>query len=531
MTYDESTHNVTVNVTDNGEGKLVADVKDNNPTFTNTYKAAKTSATITAKKVLNGKALEADKYEFELKEGDEVIATAKNAADGTVTFKEIEYNEAGDHTYTISEKAGSEAGVTYDESTHNVTVNVTDNGEGKLVADVKDNNPTFTNTYKATSTTATITATKVLEGKALEADKYEFELKEGDKVVATAKNAADGTVTFEAIEYTAAGDHTYTISEKAGSEAGVTYDTAKHEVKVNVKDDGAGKLVATVTGNNPTFTNTYKAASTTVNITATKVLNGKALEAGKYEFELKEGDKVIGTATNAADGKVAFEGIEYKEAGSHTYTISEKAGNEAGVTYDTATHEVTVKVTDNGQGKLVATVTDNNPTFTNTYVASSTQVTFTAKKVLEGKELVKDQFKFELKEGDTVVATATNAADGTVTFKAIEYATAGKHTYTITEVDSKEENVTYDTAKHEVTVEVVDNGTGQLVTTVTGNNPTFTNTYTEPKKEEPKEGPKGEQPKKDLPNTGGADFTAFSTILGLVLAALAGLVYRAKKVD
>ena len=531
VTYDESTHNVTVNVTDNGEGKLVADVKDNNPTFTNTYKAAKTSATITAKKVLNGKALEADKYEFELKEGDEVIATAKNAADGTVTFKEIEYNEAGDHTYTISEIVGSEAGVTYDKSTHNVTVKVTDNGQGKLVATVKDNNPTFTNTYKATSTTATITATKVLEGKALEADKYEFELKEGDKVVATAKNAADGTVTFEAIEYTAAGDHTYTISEKAGSEAGVTYDTAKHEVKVNVKDDGAGKLVATVTGNNPTFTNTYKAASTTVNITATKVLNGKALEAGKYEFELKEGDKVIGTATNAADGKVAFEGIEYKEAGSHTYTISEKAGNEAGVTYDTATHEVTVKVTDNGQGKLVATVTDNNPTFTNTYVASSTQVTFTAKKVLEGKELVKDQFKFELKEGDTVVATATNAADGTVTFKAIEYATAGKHTYTITEVDSKEENVTYDTAKHEVTVEVVDNGTGQLVTTVTGNNPTFTNTYTEPKKEEPKEGPKGEQPKKDLPNTGGADFTAFSTILGLVLAALAGLVYRAKKVD
>ena len=531
VTYDKSTHNVTVKVTDNGQGKLVADVKDNNPTFTNTYKAAKTSATITAKKVLNGKALEADKYEFELKEGDEVIATAKNAADGTVTFKEIEYNEAGDHTYTISEIVGSEAGVTYDKSTHNVTVKVTDNGQGKLVADVKDNNPTFTNTYKATSTTATITATKVLEGKALEADKYEFELKEGDKVVATAKNAADGTVTFEAIEYTAAGDHTYTISEKAGSEAGVTYDTAKHEVKVNVKDDGAGKLVATVTGNNPTFTNTYKAASTTVNITATKVLNGKALEAGKYEFELKEGDKVIGTATNAADGKVAFEGIEYKEAGSHTYTISEKAGNEAGVTYDTATHEVTVKVTDNGQGKLVATVTDNNPTFTNTYVASSTQVTFTAKKVLEGKELVKDQFKFELKEGDTVVATATNAADGTVTFKAIEYATAGKHTYTITEVDSKEENVTYDTAKHEVTVEVVDNGTGQLVTTVTGNNPTFTNTYTEPKKEEPKEGPKGEQPKGDLPNTGGADFTAFSTILGLVLAALAGLVYRAKKVD
>ena len=532
VTYDTATHEVTVNVTDNGQGQLVAAVTGNNPTFTNTYKASSATVNITATKVLNGKALEAGKYEFELKEGDKVIGTATNAADGTVAFAGIEYKEAGDHTYTISEKAGSEAGVTYDKSTHNVTVKVTDNGQGKLVADVKDNNPTFTNTYKATPAKATITARKVLDGKALEADKYEFELKEGDKVVATAKNAADGTVTFEAIEYAVEGEHTYTMTEKAGSEAGVTYDTAKHEVRVNVTDDGAGQLVATVTGNNQTFTNTYKAASTTVNITAKKVLEGKALEAGKYEFELKEGDKVIGTATNAVDGTVAFAGIEYKEAGEHTYTISEKAGSEAGVTYDKSTHNVTVKVVDNGAGKLVATVTDNNPTFTNTYVASSTQVTFSAKKVLKGdKELVKGQFKFELKEGDKVVETATNAADGTVTFTAIEYKEAGEHTYTITEVKGDDKNIKYDENSYKVTVTVTDNGAGQLVTEVTGNNPTITNTYTEPKKEEPKEGPKGEQPKGDLPNTGGADFTAFSTILGLVLAALAGLVYRAKKVD
>ena len=532
VTYDTAKHEVKVAVTDNGAGQLVATVTDNNPTFTNTYKAAKTTATITAKKVLDGKALEADKYEFELKEGDEVIGTAKNAADGTVTFKDIEYKEAGDHTYTISEKAGSEAGVTYDTAKHEVKVAVTDNGQGQLVATATNNNPTFTNTYKAATTSATITATKVLNGKALEAGKYEFELKEGDKVVATAKNAADGTVTFPVISYDAADNHTYTISEKAGSEKGVTYDTAKHEVKVAVTDNGQGQLVATVTDNNPTFTNTYKAASTTVNITAKKVLEGKALEAGKYEFELKEGDKVIGTAKNAADGTVAFEGIEYKEAGEHTYTISEKAGSEAGVTYDKSTHNVTVNVTDNGAGQLVATVTDNNPTFTNTYVASSTQVPFTAKKVLKGsKELAAGQFKFELKEGDTVVQTATNAADGTVTFTAIEYKEAGEHTYTITEVKGDDKNIKYDENSYEVTVKVTDNGAGQLVTTVTGNNPTITNTYTEPKKEEPKEGPKGEQPKGDLPNTGGADFTAFSTILGLVLAALAGLVYRAKKVD
>ena len=117
MTYDTAKHEVKVKVTDNGQGQLVATVTDNNPTFTNTYKAAETKATITATKVLNGKALEADKYEFELKEGNKVVATAKNAADGTVTFPAISYDAAGPHTYTITEKAGSEKGVTYDEST------------------------------------------------------------------------------------------------------------------------------------------------------------------------------------------------------------------------------------------------------------------------------------------------------------------------------------------------------------------------------------------------------------------------------
>ena len=530
--YDPNAYEVTVVVKDNGQGQLVATATGaDNLTFTNVYKAKPTTATITATKVLNGKALEADKYEFELKEGNKVVATAKNAADGTVTFPAISYDAAGPHTYTITEKAGSEAGVTYDKTSRTVTVDVKDNGQGQLVATVTDNNPTFTNTYKATPAKATITATKVLDGKALEADKYEFELKEGDKVIGTATNAVDGTVAFEAIKYAAAGDHTYTISEKAGNEAGVTYDTATHKVTVKVVDNGAGQLVATVTDNNPTFTNTYKAASATVNITAKKVLNGKTLEAGKYEFELKEGNEVIGTATNAADGTVTFEAIKYAAAGDHTYTITEKAGSEAGVTYDKSTHNVTVKVTDNGQGQLVADVKDNNPTFTNTYVASSTQVPFKAKKVLNGKPLEAGQFEFELKQDGKVIETVKNAADGTVTFTAIDLAKAGVYTYTISEKAGQDENITYDKNSYKVTVEVVDNGTGQLVTTVTGNNPTFTNTYTEPKKEEPKEGPKGEQPKKDLPNTGGADFTAFSTILGLVLAALAGLVYRAKKVD
>ena len=476
VTFDTEAKEVTVAATFQS-GVLTATVTSAEPTFTNTYKATPAKETITAKKVLNGKELEADKYEFELKKGEEVVATAKNAADGTVTFKEIEFETAGDYTYTITEKAGSEKGVTYDTAKHEVKVKVTDNGEGKLVAAVTGNNPTFTNTYKAAPAKETITAKKVLNGKALEADKYEFELKKGEEVVATAKNAADGTVTFKEIEFETAGDYTYTITEKAGSEKGVTYDTVKHEVKVKVTDNGQGQLVATVTGNNPTFTNTYKAAKTSATITAKKVLEGKALEADKYEFELKEGDKVVATAKNAADGTVTFKEIEYNEAGDHTYTISEKAGSEAGVTYDKSTHNVTVNVTDNGEGKLVADVKDNNPTFTNTYKAAPAKIAIEAKKVLNGKELEIDEFEFELKEGDKVVATAKNAAGGLIRFSEISYSKAGVYNYTITEKVGNKLGVTYDKTEHPATVEVKDNGSGQLVATVTSETPVFVNDY------------------------------------------------------
>ncbi len=482
VTFDTEAKEVTVAATFQS-GVLTATVTSAEPTFTNTYKATPAKQTITAKKVLNGKDLEADKYEFELKKGEEVVATAKNAADGTVTFKEIEYNEAGDHTYTISEKAGSEKGVTYDTAKHEVKVNVTDNGQGQLVSTVTGNNPTFTNTYKAAPATATITATKVLNGKALEADKYEFELKEkeGDKVVATAKNAADGTVTFKEIEYNEAGDHTYTISEKAGSEKGVTYDTAKHEVKVNVTDNGQGQLEAAVTGNNPTFTNTYKAAPAKIAIEAKKVLNGKELEIDEFEFELKEGDKVVATAKNAAGGLIRFSEISYSTAGVYNYTITEKVGNKLGVTYDKTEHPVTVEVKDNGSGQLVATVTSETPVFVNDYKAEPAQATIKAKKVLKGKALEADAYTFELKEGSDLVATAKNTASGEVVFN-VTFSAAGDYAYTITEKAGDDKTITYDQNAYEVFVTVADDGKGQLVATVedADTERVFTNTYTAP---------------------------------------------------
>ena len=480
--YDNKTINAEVTVTD-VYGEKFASVKYDNKVFVNSYSAKPTTATIEAIKVLKGRALEADKYEFELKEGDTVVGTAKNKADGSVVFPAIEYTAAGPHTYTITEKAGNEPGVTYDTASHTVTVDVADNGRGQLEATVPAEKPVFTNTYAAKPGKKVIEAKKVLNGKELEADKYEFELKENDKVVGTAKNTADGSISFPEIEYTKAGTYTYTMSEKAGNEPGVTYDKTSHTVTVDVADNGQGQLEATVTSEKPVFTNTYAAKPGKAVIEAKKVLNGKELEADKYEFELKEGDTVVGTAKNKADGSVVFPAIEYTAAGPHTYTITEKAGNEPGVTYDTASHTVTVDVVDNGQGQLVATITSEQPVFTNTYTKpapAADTITIEATKTLVGKELEAGKYEFELKEGDKVIGTATNAADGKVVFPSITYTEAGTHTYTVAEKAGNEENVTYDTTVHTVTVEVADNGQGKLVSTITGNKPAFVNKYTAP---------------------------------------------------
>ena len=388
VTFDEAAKEITVKAEFQGSA-LKASVTSDEPVFTNRYTAKPTKASITATKTLSGSTLKDDQFEFELKEGAKVVGTAKNKADGTITFEDITYTEAGVHTYTLTEKEGTEGGVTYDKTSHEVKVEVTDNGQGKLVAAVTGNNPAFTNTYKAAETKATITATKALNGSTLKDDQFEFELKEGAKVVGTAKNKADGTITFEDITYTEVGEHEYTVTEKAGNEAGVTYDSKSYTVKVKVTDNGQGQLEATVTDNNPTITNTYKAAETKATITAKKVLEGKALEADKYEFELKEGTKVVGTAKNKADGTVTFEDITYTEVGEHEYTVTEKAGNEAGVTYDSKSYTVKVKVTDNGQGQLEAKVTGDgdNVTFINKYNKPTPEIPVDPKDPKDPKDL------------------------------------------------------------------------------------------------------------------------------------------------
>ena len=332
--------------------------------------------------------------------------------------------------------------MTYDTASHTVTVDVVDNGQGQLVATITSEQPVFTNTYTKpapAADTITIEATKTLVGKELEAGKYEFELKEGDKVIGTATNAADGKVVFPSITYTEAGTHTYTVAEKAGNEENVTYDTTVHTVTVEVADNGQGKLVSTITGNKPAFVNKYTAPTppptpnpnpqqptpATATIQANKVLTGKELKDGQFEFELTYQGNVVDTAKNKADGSVTFKSQSFTSPGKYEYTITEKAGNEAGVTYDKAVHKVTVEVAYDTNGKLVATVTGNGPTFTNIYATKTPPTSSEEKPKPSGdkhedpkKEEPKKEVKKELPKTGTAESSAFSVLVGLLLFAA-----------------------------------------------------------------------------------------------------------------
>ena len=319
-------------------------------------------------KKLEGKALEADAFTFQLIAPDGTVQEAKNDAKGKVKFPAVKFSKTGTFNYQIKEVDGKKGGYTYDTKTINATVTVTD-VYGVKTASVKYDNKEFKNTYKAAETTVQLEATKVLKNKVLEAEKYEFELKENGALVSTAKNDAAGKITFPAITYKEAGKHTYTITEKAGSgDDGVAYDPNAYEVTVDVKDNGEGKLVATVTGlDNLTFVNVYTPKPTKATINAKKELAGKNLEDNEFTFVVKEGTEVVGTAKNKADGTVTFN-IEYKEAGTHNYKLTEVNEGKDGYTYDNASYDIKVEVTDNG-GQLEAKVTgpEDKAIFKNTY--------------------------------------------------------------------------------------------------------------------------------------------------------------------
>ncbi len=285
-------------------------------------------------------------------------------------------------TYKVTE-SGSADGVTNDTETKTVSFKVADDGNGKLTVQRVGNGSaaafTFTNTYSVqpvdSSVTDQVTVTKNLTGRDMKAGEFEFQLLDGTKVVATGTNGTDGNVTLSSITYTEPGTHSYTLREVDTHKAGVEYDGSVFAVTTTVTDNGDGTMsVAHKVDNDANavgFTNTYAPAATSVTLGASKVLDGKSLEDGEFSFALEGKDGTQLVATNDASGMVTFPAIQYKEAGTYQYILSEVKGSEAGVTYDETAYAVTVVVVeDDGEGSLVATVSyegSKAPVFNNTY--------------------------------------------------------------------------------------------------------------------------------------------------------------------
>ncbi len=509
-------------VVDNGDGTLTATVDYGGvePLFENVYGAEAVDAALTGTKKLQAAEglTPADitgKFTFTVT-ADESGApmpertTATNDAAGNVDFGKIHF--------TLEDL--------------NRALGVTDDATDKAEADEAD------------------------EAEADEAEADEAEAEEAD----TDANADEPSDEPEPAAPTAPRSHTftYTVTE-SGSAPGVTNDTnATRKVSYTVSDDGAGHLSVKREGDDGaafTFTNTYGVAPTDSSVTdqvkTVKRLTGRDLAAGEFTFELLEDGVVVASGTNDVDGNVTLSPIRYEAPGTHTYMLREACPNalglHKGVTYDGATYTVVTTVSDNGDGTLTATHklegTTESAGFTNKYHAMPTQVSIGAIKVLEGRELKKDEFSFKL-VGEDIESTVTNDADGKINFDKFEYDEPGTHAYTISEVKGDEVGMTYDKSVFTATVNVVDDGEGNLKANVAftkGDKSVegivFNNTYKKPETPTPTPDPGTPKTvtnivktvKGFLPTTGDQQAAALLMAFVIAMAGVGALVWGIRK--
>ena len=351
---------------------------------------------------------------------------------------------------------------------------------------------------------------------------------------------------------------TYTVTE-SGTAPGVTNDAnTARKVSYTVTDDGAGHLSVKRDGGDGadfTFTNTYSVtptdSSVTDQVTTVKRLTGRDLAAGEFTFELLEDGVTVASGTNDASGNVTLSPIRYEAPGTHTYTLREACPNALGlykgVTYDGTTYTVVTTVSDNGDGTLTATHklegTTESAGFTNKYHAMPTQVSIGAIKVLEGRELKKDEFSFKL-VGEDIESTVTNDADGKINFDKFEYSEPGTYVYTISEVKGDEAGMTYDKSVFTATVNVVDDGEGNLKANVAftkGDKSVegivFNNTYKKPETPTPTPDPGTPKTvtnivktvKGFLPTTGDQQAAALLMAFVIAMAGVGALVWGIRK--
>ena len=503
-------------VVDNGDGTLAATVDYGGvePLFENVYGADAVDAALTGTKKLQ-------------------VAEGLTPADITGKF-----------TFTVT---ADEAGAPMPERT-TVTNDAVGNVDfGKIHFTLEDLNRALGVTDDATN-----------KAEADEADDVDADEAEADADADA--NADEPGDESEPAAPTAPRSHTftYTVAE-SGSAPGVTNDAnATRKVSYTVTDDGAGHLSVVRDGDDGaafTFTNTYGVTPTDSSVTdqvkTVKRLTGRDLAAGEFTFDLLEDDVVVASGTNDANGTVTLSPIRYEAPGTHTYMLREACPNALGlykgVTYDGTTYTVVTTVSDNGDGTLTATHKLEGTTeaagFTNKYHAMPTQVSIGAIKVLEGRELKKDEFSFKL-VGEGIESTVTNDADGKISFDKFEYSEPGTHVYTISEVKGDEAGMTYDKSVFTATVNVVDDGEGNLKANVAftkGDKSVegivFNNTYKKPETPVPTPDPGTPKTvtnivktvKGFLPTTGDQQAAALLMAFVIAMAGVGALVWGIRK--
>lgn len=519
ITAAKSSFSFKVIVVDNGDGTLTAkpDYGGTEPVFENVYGAEAVDAALAGAKKLQ-------------------------AAEG-LTPADI----TGKFTFTVT---ADEAGAPMPERTAATNDAAGNVDFGKIHFTLEDLNRALGVTDDATD--------KAEADEADEAEADEAEAEEAD--VDADANAGESGGESEPAASTAPRSHTftYTVTE-SGSAPGVTNDAnATRKVSYTVTDDGAGHLKVVREGEDGaafTFTNTYSVTPTdsvvTDQVKTVKRLTGRDLAAGEFTFELLEDGVVVATGTNDANGTVALSPIRYEAPGAHTYMLREACPNALGlykgVTYDGTTYTVVTTVSDNGDGTLTATHklegTTESAGFTNKYHAMPTQVSIGAIKVLEGRELKKDEFSFKL-VGEDIESTVTNDADGKINFDKFEYDEPGTYVYTISEVKGDEAGMTYDKSVFTATVNVADDGEGNLKANVAftkGDKSVegivFNNTYKKPETPVPTPDPGTPKTvtnivktvKGFLPTTGDQQTVALLMAFVIAMAGVGALVWGIRK--
>lgn len=505
-----------------------------------------TPATFKAVKVLDGRPngawTDRDRYVADITALDGAPANAVPAsitfADNRTQTLQINSNafaKEGVYRYQVRERRGDNPGVAYDSRTWILTVTVTDDlttFTRRITANttcdgVQSDAIQFTNTYKAQPVSVRFRARKTLAdpdhtGVRLQAGQYEFtcvEDKTGGQVGTAKTNDQRGDVLFDAISYTRPGTYDYTIRETPGDRGGVTYDAARHHVRVTVTDNGEGQLLADVKYDGgtaiPEFTNTYRAQPATDNPTAVKAVsasegNHYKLKGDDFTFTLHRVTAPDGvtaeadqTKTNDARGNIRFDQLSFPLPGTYVYTVSERDVTVPGVTKDGTVTTITYTVKDvdhAGRLKVVDKTitrsdgkTANGIRFDNTYNPQGVGCTLGGVKTIINADTATNriprdgEFTFALTSHDGApmpegskdgVKTVANTGTG-FSFGRMDYDKPGTYVYTVTEQAGRDPTIGYSTQAYDVTVTVTDQG-GMLSASVDrqANDVRFDNTYT-----------------------------------------------------